>query len=109
MREITCDLCDKPLTGGTDTFGWPGNLCWNCYAECNANGGDPELGDYYGLAPHHHDLSITGSLIGSTVFDPLPERDANGEYHIAAQQTFVPDPDVSGLGTWHYDTPLGWR
>jgi hypothetical protein len=26
-----CQLCDKPLTGGTDTFGWPGDWCWDCW------------------------------------------------------------------------------
>lgn len=37
---------------------------------------------YYGLAPHNHDLSKTGCVVGSTVFtgEPLPEN-------------FEPDPD----------------
>jgi hypothetical protein len=72
MTARQCWKCEKPLSGGTDTFGWPGDECWNCYAELKSMEGET----WYGLAPHHHDLSITGSIIGSTVFDPLPEPDA---------------------------------
>ncbi len=46
---------------------------------------------YYGLAPHKHDLSITGSFVGSTVFtgdipdnfepDPDCEDNTHGVYH----------------------------
>jgi hypothetical protein len=45
---------------------------------------------YYGLRPHHHDLSHTGSFIGSTVIDwmePLPKN-------------FEPDPDDPAMGTY---------
>lgn len=105
MSKITCSVCAKPLTNGLDTFGDVHNpMCWDCWAESNA-GGDA---GYYGLAPHHHDLSITGSLIGSTVFDPLPERDVNGDYRID-NRIFTPDPTAPGLGFWDYDTPPGWR
>ena len=45
---------------------------------------------YYGLRPHGHDLSKTGSFIGSTVFDdgPLPDN-------------FEPDKETDGqCGTY---------
>ena len=32
---------------------------------------------YYGLAPHRHDLSRTGSIIGSTVIEPATKWPAN--------------------------------
>jgi hypothetical protein len=51
---------------------------------------------YYGLGPHHHDLTITGMLIGSTVFDA--QDDPN----------FTSDPDAPGLGVWHYKSK-GWQ
>ena len=100
-----CELCEKPLTGGTDTFGWPGDMCWNCYAEMNSHG-DGEL--WYGLGPHHHDLEITGSIIGSTVLEPLPKPNAQGEYEIDGC-LFLPDPEAAGLGTWTRKPMLGWR
>ncbi|MCC6458032.1 MAG: hypothetical protein IT328_23965 [Caldilineaceae bacterium] len=102
---IACTACQKPLAGGTDTFGdiWQ-PFCWICYAELNSG---PQ-GQWYGLAPHHHDLSITGSIIGSTVFDPLPEPNANGEY-VMGDQTFMPDPHAPGLGIWEQRALPGWR
>lgn len=117
-----CTACEKALEGNTDTFGWPGNFCWNCYAELNCNGGCLEGGSYYGLAPHHHDLTLTGHMIGSTVFDPLPEPNAvadagrstaavgtgSGEY-IIDNMTFSPDPLAPGMGVWEYRALPGWR
>ena len=110
MRERNCCFCAKPLTGGTDTFGWPGDWCWDCYAQDNA-GQLYDAGEYhswYGLAPHHHDLSITGSIIGSTVLDPLPAPNTDGEY-VVGNATFVPDPDAPGLGIWTQRPLPGWR
>jgi hypothetical protein len=105
---IVCTACQKALAGGTDTFGdvdCP--FCWECYGALNGEGGiGPEGGDYYGLAPHHHDLTITGSIIGSTVLDPLPEPNANGEY-IIGNQVFI--PTEPGMGIWSYRPLPGWR
>ena len=109
LATFACSICHAPLTNGLDTFGdvhFP--LCWDCYAYCNANGGGPESAGYYGLAPHHHDESVTGSIIGSTVFDPLPEPEIDGSYRFG-NRTFTPDPAAPGLGFWDYDTPPGWR
>ena len=83
--DIKCTLCGKALAGGLDTFGdvdMP--LCWECLGEMNSI---PVTS--YGLRPHHHDLFITGSLIGSTIFD-VGDDDPN----------FTPDPDAPDLGFW---------
>jgi len=101
---MKCSICEKQLENDLDTFGdiaFP--LCWNCYAEVN---GQSET--VYGLAPHHHDLSKTGSIIGSTVFDELPEKDENGEYVIDGD-VFMPDSDAPGLGIWVLKPLPGWR
>lgn len=106
---VVCTACQTPLTNGLDTFGDIDQpFCWPCYGALNGESG-PHSG-YYGLAPHHHDLSITGSIIGSTVFDPLPARDANGDY-IVGNMIYTPDPSVKGggLGFWSHRPLPGWR
>jgi len=45
---------------------------------------------YYGVAPHTHDLSRTGSFIGSTVLKPKIEYPPN----------FHEDPECEGCGTY---------
>lgn len=56
---------------------------------------------YYGLAPHRHDLTITGSIIGSTVINPRGSCPAN----------FQPDepdePDGGGLGVYTHCLKCG--
>lgn len=107
---IVCTACQKPLANATDTFGdvdCP--FCWECYGALNGEGGMGPEGmpcEYYGLAPHHHDLSITGSMIGSTVLDPLPEPSQFGEY-IIGNQIFT--PTEPGMGIWSYRPLPGWR
>ncbi len=104
MKAHQCSGCGKPLTGGIDTFGDPNDeLCWDCYAECKAGPREP----YYGVAPHHHDLSITGTFIGSTVLDGLPPAD-NGHYDLG-YATFTPDPEAPGCGVYVPKPPPGWR
>lgn len=101
---ITCTACRQPLDGGTDTFGdvdLP--MCWDCYS--GLQGGDEFA--YYGLAPHHHDLTVTGHMIGCTVFDPLPTPTPAGEY-IVDDMIFVPGPDP-GMGFWYHRPLPGWR
>jgi len=55
---------------------------------------------WYGVAPHHHDLTKTGSFLGSTVLDPLPEPDEDGVYHLPGGICFRPDPDCPRCGTY---------
>lgn len=52
--------------------------------------GDGEYYPIYGVGPHRHDMSRTGSIIGSTVHLPGEEWPSN--YH--------EDPDAPGCGTW---------
>lgn len=90
---MNCVVCGQELTGRLDTFGArDAPMCWTCHSEMASEGTQP----YYGLGPHHHDLTITGSYIGSTVFDAQDDPE------------FMPDPDAPGLGVW-YPKALGWR
>lgn len=99
---MNCSVCGKPLTNGLDTYGDVGaELCMDCWYDL------PEEDDYswYGMAPHYHDLGLTGSIIGSTVLTPLPEPDANGVYTIGTQ-FFIPDGEVDGaMGVWYRNYP----
>lgn len=86
-----CTACFKQLTNGLDTFGQHNMpLCWDCFSEMNG-----ENRSHYGLGPHEHDLSRTGSIIGSTVFTGEDDR-------------FTPDPDAPGLGIWDMSAAKGW-
>jgi hypothetical protein len=51
----------------------------------------------YGVAPHTHDMSKTGSVIGSTVILPESEWPDN----------FEPDKDVPGCGTYTHCPKCG--
>jgi len=44
----------------------------------------------YGMAPHHHDIKRTGSIIGSTVLVPKESWPKN----------FSPDPEEEGAGIY---------
>jgi len=97
--SIECSNCGKQLTGGLDTFG---DISWPHCAECTPEPEEPRVGDsWYGLAPHHHDMSRTGSIIGSTVFDELPtEHDSDGTIIIKPGLRFWPDIEAPGCGTY---------
>ena len=60
---------------------------------------------WYGLAPHKHDLSLTGSIVGSTVFDLLPEPPSlEGSYWMDSHKAwFTPDDEDGTMGMWHTD------
>ena len=60
-----------------------------CCDHCNNGDGD-SVYPYYGLAPHKHDMTITGSVIGSTVVD----KESNWP------DNFSEDPEVKGCGTY---------
>ena len=102
MDELTCMICGCPLSGGLDTYGAVGQEL--CFADWLALAYEDEQVEqtWYGLAPHHHDLTITGSVIGSTVFDALPEeKNERGEYIIQPGLFFLPDDETGGyLGLW---------
>lgn len=89
------------LDAWADTFGDIGaEVCEDCWYEL------PENDDnWYGMAPHSHDLTLTGSYIGSTVLSPLPEPDKNGVYAVDGLY-FVPDDEVEGAqGMWYRNYP----
>jgi hypothetical protein len=91
---MNCYNCDKPLTGGLDTFGLVNEeLCWDCYATRNAEAGEP----VYGLGPHVHDLDPETGAMTTTFLDQSLTDD------------FMPDPDAPGLGVWMPPALPGWR
>lgn len=101
MSDLKCLACETPLTGGLDTYGDPG--CEICFA-CWTRDVEVEI-SWYGLAPHHHDLTLTGDYIGSTVYEPLPEPDERGVYSVNGRY-FIPDAEVGGdMGVWYTSYP----
>lgn len=100
-----CSLCKKELRNGTDTFGSIAQpFCWDCYALTR---NETTIEDAWtGLAPHHHDESITGTLVGSTVFDPLPAPNERGEYEVDG---FIYVPVEPNYGIWRNKPLIGWK
>lgn len=101
-RELKCKACQCELSGGLDTYGAPGQeLCQQDWLALSYEAEQVER-TWYGLAPHHHDLTITGSIIGSTVFDPLPEeKNEYGERIIEPGLYFLPEDETGGyMGLW---------
>jgi len=100
---LGCFLCGTPLSGGIDTWGDVGQeCCQSCHWDLM---GEDRGTAWFGLAPHKHDLSLTGSIVGSTVFDLLPEPPTlNGSYYIESHKAwFTPDKENSEMGMWHTD------
>ena len=87
----TCTFCSKQIKGH-EIFGEHNQqACWNCWSGMVAEEASQIV---YGLGPHHHDLSKTGSFIGR---------------YDMGDAFFTPDPDVPGLGIWEYKALPGWR
>lgn len=101
---MNCISCGKQLSNGLDTYGAVGQeLCWRCYSEHLEEGLNAPTVDYYGLAPHRHDLTITGSYVNSTVFEPLTQYEKkDSRYWIPERGLwFWPDPEMKGeMGIW---------
>lgn len=101
--QLVCTRCGVELNGDLDTFGDIGNeLCEDCWYEWQE---ETEGVSYYGLAPHHHDLTLTGSFIGSAIYDDYKataKRDERGRYWIEDRKMwFTPDDEVDGYqGMW---------
>lgn len=101
---LLCTMCQTPLKGDLDTFGDPGSeICYDCWCDL------PEQNQsWYGQAPHHHDLALTGDWIGSTVYDPTPEPDEHGVIALSDGRFFVPDMEVDGAaGMYYLSHPAG--
>lgn len=97
-----CISCGATLKGGLDTYGDVGEeFCESCwlameeaaekYSEC-----------WYGMAPHHHDMTITGTFINSTVLHELPPPNEHGEIELADGLIFVPDKEVDGTAGMYF-------
>lgn len=91
---MRCTACETELEGGLDTFGSVHEpMCWSCYAEMNAEAGEP----VYGLGPHEHRIDPGTGQMTTTFLDQAPT------------DTFMPDPDAPGLGVWMPRPLPGWR
>jgi hypothetical protein len=94
-----CELCRKPIAGW-ETFGDVNQqLCFSCY--CEVNGFD-EYRTWIGIGPHRHDLSKTGGVFGSTVFEELAQyaQDEHGRYIIGPHLRFTPEDKDGVIGIW---------
>lgn len=92
------------MSNGLDTYGAVGQeMCWDCYSAHLEEGLKAPVVNYYGLAPHKHDLALTGSYIGSTVFEALDQYEKrDGRYWIPEREMwFWPDSETDGqMGIW---------
>lgn len=103
--SFTCTSCGDPIPDERSTYGDPGYyFCWSCHWELQGQWRSSY--PMYGVAPHTHDLSRTGTFIGSTVLSALPPADATGWIDCTFMGPpwvgvgFKPDPDAPGLGTY---------
>lgn len=97
---LRCAICGTELKTDLDCYGDIGeDVCIDCWY-------DNQPDDvWYGQAPHHHNMTLTGSFIGSTVFEPLPpdseKHPVYGYWIESAQAYFRPDEEVGGdAGLW---------
>ena len=105
MTHPKCDLCETELVEDWEIFGdFDQTLCIDCWWKLTAE--EQGYEEVFGLPPHHHDLSITGSIIGSTVDDLLPETKTPGGWYILSEGWYFKpsdDPADGGMGfTRHY-------
>ena len=95
-----CKVCGYEFGHDWEIYGAVGDcLCADCYFDMISD--EQGYEEMYGMAPHHHDTSITGGWIGSTILDPLSEKpDENGWYKVG-DGWFWPDKEVDGAqGIW---------
>lgn len=90
----TCQSCKIQMEHDWEVYGAIGDcLCVDCYH--GAMEQEQGYREWYGLAPHGHDMSRTGSIIGSTVFKPLPDtKDEHGWYELGEGEWFWPDSET---------------
>lgn len=99
---MKCEVCGKALSGGLDTYGDVGHeICEDCFLTF----GDDVDDCWYGVAPHHHDFEQSGGgWIGSTVLDPLPAPDENGDILLPDGRLFHPDAETDGACGMYFGT-----
>lgn len=104
----TCKLCGLTIVNTWEEYGSPDEvLCVRCWYDLQDEQEEAQgYHEVYGIGPHHHDLSRTGSIIGSTVDDPLPDvaPDSEGFIMITPTSYYKPgtNPDGAGMGLWRY-------
>lgn len=104
---LACVACGDPIPDVRAAYGPVAEpLCQSCWFEFQEEQGE----DWYGLAPHTHDLSKTGTYIGSTEFLPLPISQWEGGWIDCSFMGeswrgtwFRPDPDDPQMGVYSRD------
>ena len=97
--ELTCHFCKAAIARPQENWGERNSpTCLSCYTELSAISDHEPQESWYGVAPHTHDLTLTGSFIGSTVMTPLPAL-TNGSVDLG-WGWFTPDDESPGMGVY---------
>ena len=98
--ELICHFCGGGIARPQENWGhWCDSpTCLSCYLELSAMSCHEQQESWYGLAPHIHDLTLTGSFIGSTVMTPLPAL--TGGAVDLGWGWFTPDEEAPGMGIY---------
>ena len=100
--ELICHFCEAAIARPQENWGqWNSPTCLQCFLELSALSDHEPQECWYGLAPHTHDLTLTGSFIGSTVMTPLTALPAltYGSADLG-WGWFTPDEDAPGMGVY---------
>ena len=102
--ELICHFCEAAIARPQENWGqWNSPTCLQCFLELSALSDHEPQECWYGLAPHTHDLTLTGSFIGSTVMTPLPPL-TEGSVDLG-WGWFTPDEDEPKMGVYRLYGP----
>ena len=102
--ELICHFCEAVIARPQENWGeWNSPTCLQCFLELSALSDHEPQECWYGLAPHTHDLTLTGSFIGSTVMTPLPPL-TEGSVDLG-WGWFTPDEDEPKMGVYRLYEP----
>ncbi len=97
--ELICHFCKAAIARPQENWGERNSpTCLPCFLGLSAISDHEPQESWYGLAPHTHDLTLTGSFIGSTVMTPLPAL-TNGSVDLG-WGWFTPDDESPGMGVY---------
>lgn len=106
---MQCTCCGEPIESLRAAYGMVDEpICMTCHFEMQDESGE----DWYGLAPHIHDTSFTGSFIGSTKLISLPVPNEAGWHDLSFMGPswvgiwYRPDPDAPGMGVYSSDPTM---
>lgn len=109
---VNCTLCGKEMKFDRNSYGdLDCPFCFDCWGEAEI----AETDDMYGPGPHAHDLSKTGSFVGSTVLLELPAPDASGWIDLAplggwyANWMYKPDDEGPECGVYTHKSNFARR